>query len=263
MDTYKECVREMLRIETNLPRVGVKFDAETEEHVIYINYAPDLTAFYERFALIFSDCLNNLRIALDYLAFQLAIWNTEGKIVYPDRITFPIVRKPEAWTGIEGKELAEIHAFHQAKVASFQPYYRTHSESVEVFGRDSFHPLELLRELTTSDKHKLLTPVAIPATGVAGLNDPMAILFHILSAGAEREASGIRAARMEIKPIELGAEISRAKLPAHFPKDNVNVTGCVMPEICIAEGPYRPILPVINKLAAFVVKILREFEPLL
>jgi hypothetical protein len=62
------------------------------------------------------------------------------------------------------------------------------------------------------------------------------------------------------KSVELGTEIARAKLPNGLLHQDVDMAGYVSPQISLPDG--RSIGAVIDKIAAVVVKIVREFEPL-
>lgn len=64
-------------------------------------------------------------------------------------------------------------------------------------------------------------------------------------------------------PVELGAEIWRAKLPDDVPKDEVEMAGYIDPLVTLIQGHKRPVIPLIDALAARVVKIIRELEPAL
>lgn len=105
---------------------------------------------FQRWTLMFSDFLNNLRSALDYLIYAIAIADSRlnpppksGKLMFPIadcRVKFDdAVRK--------GK-LGDIGEPVRTAIELLQPYNRPHPE---------FPPLlAILRDLSNSDKHKLL-----------------------------------------------------------------------------------------------------------
>ena len=61
-------------------------------------------------------------------------------------------------------------------------------------------------------------------------------------------------------PIELGAEIWRAKLPDDAPKDEEELAGRIDSLVILTQAKNRPVIPLIDTLAATVSKIIRELE---
>src|SRR6266478_2626561 len=92
-DLLESHSKQTFSVEANRPRFGAKFEADTSEYVFYVNYMPDLTAAFDRASLILGDAVANLRSALDYLVFQLAIWNTNGNVRDERNVQFPITDK--------------------------------------------------------------------------------------------------------------------------------------------------------------------------
>ena len=83
----------------------------------------------------------NLRAALDYLVYELAILDS-GKVV--DGTQFPIVKKPEDFKGVRRKFLRGLTDDHVAAIERLQPYKRPHW-------------LWALRALSNEDKHRTLS----------------------------------------------------------------------------------------------------------
>lgn len=256
LDRY---ITETFAVEMNRPRIGVKCDADTLEHVLYVNRVPDLTDFYCRVSLIFGDCINNFRTALDYLVYEMGIRNTArtGGLQYPNRIKFPILGKAAGWDGICGKELGEVSSSHQTAIEAFQPYHGRDLQH-DGIGLD-YHPLAMLRELTDVDKHRLLTAVIVPFGGSVISPGDGIVQTIMLSARWQMIYRG----EFGAFPVEFGAEVARAKLPDGTPKDEVDMAGHVYPLVTLADADKRPVLSVIDTLAAMVIKVLRELEPTL
>jgi hypothetical protein len=149
-DILKDYLRKTFSVDENRIGVGLKFDANTSEHVTYVSRVPDLGDHFEYIALIVGDILQNLRSALDHLMWQLALWNTGGNIKKPRRVRFPIIADPKDFPSACNDALAEIHPDHRAIIDRFQPYY----------GIDGIL-LGLLNDLWTIDKHRLVIPIMI------------------------------------------------------------------------------------------------------
>lgn len=144
-------ITETLTVETNRPTLVVKFDADTLQHVLYVKRTPDLSEFYSRVGLIFGDCINNFRNALDYLVYEMGVRNTAstGEIQHPHRIKFPICSKKEDWSGFAGKALREVSLKQREMIESFQPYHGRDLEQDSSQGHVAYHPLAMLRTLRT------------------------------------------------------------------------------------------------------------------
>lgn len=252
-DALEKYVRETFAIENNRPRCGVKYDAETGEYVLFINHMPDLCDFLDRCSLIFADGLNCLRAALDHLAYQLAVLHTNGKLIKEGQIQFPICDTPESWNGEKGRRLREIAPEHVAIIERYQGYHRIDNTFV---GDEWFHPLSMLRDLIGQDKHRLPIKLVIP-TSQQEL--PSMNVVPLLIAGWFQKTMAASGRIVPIPSAELGAEVMRAKLPPGMVETNVDVAAYIAPHIAI-EG-HRNVVATFDRIAATVVKVVREFEP--
>jgi len=259
-DSLDQYVRDWGAVENNCPRLGIKFKAETGEHIVYVQSMPDYTRFLQRSSLIVGDAIHNLRGALDHLAFQLALKNTAATIVNERermrRIQFPIEDAPERFKRrCQGRNrggwIADLHADHQAIIERYQVYHRLDDEGLE-WAR-YFHPLETLRDLSDADKHRLLLRVVCFPSSIR-IRDPAVSLIAQSHIRADLERFGAIAVNF----VEPNAELYHARMP--WPQTQMNMAGHVIPEISLADG--RPIIKVIDRIAAVVVKIVREFDPL-
>lgn len=247
LDSY---IRETFSVEANRPRFGAKFEPQTGEYVFHVNYIPDLAAFFTRAGIIFGDAAQNLRSALDHLAFALAIRHTKNNVRDPDKVQFPIADTPKKFENGKARWLREVGANDVAIIERFQGYNRF-NDNIGIGAY--FHPLSMLRDLSATDKHRLLTTVMIPPTGFETSLEALGVLVSVFGM--------LQGANFSLRhnPIELGTEIARAKLPAGLLKEDVKMAGYVAPHIAFPEG--RPVLPVLDKLAAAVVTVVREFDP--
>lgn len=257
-DALDRYITETLSVEANLPTLAVKFDVETFEHVLYVKRTPDLSEFYSRVGLIFGDCINNFRNTLDYLVYEMGVRNTAntGGLRRPHQIKFPICTKRNDWPGIAGGTLFEVSRKQQEMIERFQPYHGRDLEQDAPQGLVAYHPLEMLRDLTDIDKHRLLTAVAVPTGDTIALGP---IGWAMLNSGACKLMHGDYGGL----PIELGAEIWRAKLPDDVSRAEVEMAGRIDSLVTLTQAHIRPVVPLIDTLAAMVVKIIGELEPTL
>ena len=82
--------------------------------------------------------------------------------------------------------------------------------------------------------------------------------FFTMMAGTLEDIFRLEA--FDQKGIELGTELVRVILPATVPQQNVDMAGYVSPNVSLPEG--RAVVPVIDKIAGVVVKVISEFEAL-
>lgn len=250
-DALEKYEGETFAVESNRPRLGIKLDPHSGDYVHFINYMPDLEGFLDRCSLILGDTVHNLRSALDRLAYQLALLNTGGNLQKPDRIQFPICDSIEAFTGAKRNWLGEIDPEHVAIMERFQGYHRV--DGGQAIG-PYFHPLSKLRDLTNVDKHRLPINLLIPMDSIANVSAKtvesfvMGVVGQVLSVGSFKP------------PIaELGAEVMRSKSPAPPSQAEMDMAGYVSPNIAI-EGKNNAV-GAVDKIAAMVDKVIREFEP--
>lgn len=245
-------IKDTFSIEANRPRLGIKIDTTTGEHVLYVSYLPDLSAAFVRISLLLGDILHNLRSALDHMTYQLALWNTRRKIMWPKLVQFPIVDEPSDFDRAIKKELREIDPVHRKVIERFQPYNRI-AEGISI--GPYFHSFAVLRDLSNTDKHRLLNPIMIPPTSLGPSVSGESFLLFIVAA---METSGTP---MKFAPIELGTEVARAELLDGISVPEKETVGYIQPVISFLEG--WPVNHVINRIAALTDSILNELKPLL
>lgn len=118
-----------------------EFDSESGEHIVrlYVRRKPPT-----RLSAMIGDCLNNLRSALDHVAWQLVLINNE----IPDRRTeFPIFKDEAPYGSQSPQKIRGIAPEHQAIIEGLQPY-RADDPTGE--------PLWVLHDLAAIDKHQVL-----------------------------------------------------------------------------------------------------------
>jgi len=185
-------------------RIAGELDSDAGEYVmrIYSNRQPPVPP-PARTSAIVGDALNNLRSALDYVIWQLALAPSKKN-------QFPVCDIPKLFEARSKGYLATVPEKHWAKIESYQPYHGQ--------GREQ---LAVLVKLNDADKHRLLLPGAVtsaPRKGkftVSGLDS-------------------IAVRGMDWVPFEDGAEIYRLRLEPHA-GSNVNVKAEVPYTIVFAD----------------------------
>jgi hypothetical protein len=117
----------------------IEFDANKDNKPVI---HPGKPVYFDRlFGILVGEIVYNLRAALDYLVYELAIKDT-GHI--QDGTQFPICDEKRTFDGVQGKFLVGLNPAHRAAIESLQPYR----------GCD-WTPI--LRDISNPDKHRRLT----------------------------------------------------------------------------------------------------------
>jgi hypothetical protein len=189
-----------------------------------------------------------LRGALDHLAYALADWRTQGSIRNPNVIQFPICDgSDDFWRDKANRYLSEVHPLHVAVVERFQAY-----QAIKLFptgGPEGIQPFRLLRNLSNTDKHRLLNVVVIPTNVTMTDID---VLGGLSSLKAGRAYWGQTA--------ELGTEVYRVTRPDRLP--DMEMIGSVLSSVTLSEVPTYSLTSTTAGLEWNVSHILNLFEPL-
>jgi hypothetical protein len=122
-------------------------------------------------SLMVADVAQNLRSALNYVAWELAVWNLaeQGTHREPDRSTqFPINTRARTFSD---NYVGDIHPDHVRLIQELQPngvrYLSQRSETellhIPVEAIAGQHPLAQLADLTNEDKHRVLLTRGVAA----------------------------------------------------------------------------------------------------
>jgi hypothetical protein len=131
-------------------RVTDELDPERGDHVVSLH--PDETP--ECFSVLISDCIHNMRSALDNLAYDLAVAYTGERLTDRQRqkSEFPIFGdKPLSATN-RNKKIGGVHPEAIKVICDLQPHLRPDNG----YASD---PLWVLHELENIDKHRTITTV--------------------------------------------------------------------------------------------------------
>ncbi|MCE9553889.1 MAG: hypothetical protein K8T91_11015 [Planctomycetes bacterium] len=251
-DSLQHFVLDTFEIQDNLPRLGMKFDSDSGEYVMFINFMPDLGDFLPRCQIIVGDMMHNLISALNQLVYQLASLNTGGAIKKPISIDFPIADDAERFRDLQKRYLREVSPDHVTIIERYQGYHRIDEDlAVGTY----FHPLTMLRDLASTDKHRLPISLSIPTSVTC--HEGIDLIQFLIMGNCQQFA---RVGSMSRPRAELGVEVMRAKLPAGSVETNMDVAGHVTPYVAI-DGD-RPAIQTFDKIAAVVSKIIHEFNQL-
>jgi hypothetical protein len=136
------------------------FEESSGDHVFSVAAIPDMRPMQIELSVVIGNICHNLRSALDHAAFQLALHHTNDNITNERGIQFPIVSDATKFQKSASTLLKELKADHQSIIEKLQPYHSL--SDTKNIGRK--HPLELLQELSNTDKHRLLnTTLTVPA----------------------------------------------------------------------------------------------------
>jgi len=249
-DALKSEISAVFAERNNLPRVGTKYEEETGDHVLYVSYMPDLSALIERASLLFGDSIHNLRSALDQLVYALALVHKNGKIDQPRRLAFPITDSEDNW-GREVYRLSEISPEDRAIIEWYQPYNALARAGQPVGGLTL---LGYLRDLDDCDKHRLLTPVVVPGSGLQN-PEPQALAIWTPSAFA----SLTDPSAYEIKPVELGTTVVHAKFLDGIRLADMDMAGYLAPMLNVLNGQVE-IVELLDRLSGRVSEIIDRFS---
>ena len=253
-DALQTHINETFAVEANCPRLGTKFDTERGENIVFVNRMPDLDDFFTRSSLILGDAVHCLRSALDHLVFQLSA-REQGPKLNERKTMFFIADTREDWKTGSKRWLGQVHPDDLRIIERYQGYHRI-DESISI--GPYFHPLVMLRELDETDKHRLLNTVAVPSTTVSleGEAAKTILWFSVLDL-TESVFTG-DTSDFEATPVELGTVVAHTGHLEPLEREEEE-SGYMSPHIALAEG--RPALSVLDKVAATVTKVIREFEP--
>ena len=247
-DALDRRVRDTFSIDTNRPRIGVRFDAARRQHVLYVSRLPDLDPFLNRAGLYLGDVMHNFRSALDHLAYQLAAWHTGGRVGRPKRVQFPIADNSAHFASARGDALREIHPDHQVMIERFQPYHRI-PEGAAI--GPEFHSLAVLRDLDNADKQRRLRLTLIAPTAAGAYRGDA---VPVVRAGLD-QAPGWATT---ITPLVEGAELIRATLPQGVTVAEADIIGDITPGVGLPEG--WPIDHIMDRVGAFIIKVIGAFQ---
>jgi hypothetical protein len=194
----------------------------------------------EDFPAIIGDILQNLRTALDHLAWQLVLAN--GKTP-TSQTAFPIAENPEKFEAMLGRKVEGMSTNAINKIRALHPYGGANED---LWG---------LHQLNNTDKHRLLFVVGAAHTGV---EVDVTKLFSGIN---------IRTVQFMLKPADYAWPLKNGKelyrilketRKAHVDENPNFVVQIAFGDAEVMEG--EPIFPPLHQLADFIDSIVLSFD---
>lgn len=240
-------------------------DADSGYHILRIDEIPDYRHVIEEVSLGLGDIVNNLRCSLDHLAWQYACAHAQGTPRRPRDVYFitcnaaggqqhktPGFLAPQVW--------GRMHEYQPCQGANGRP---------DSWSGPYIHQLDLLTDLSNSDKHHMLAHIELHANQFATIatradsppwivrtesgvkflpervNDPDPGADHLDFS----HASGL---------VEVGAEVARIRAPLWSDHPVVARVGTATPLFALPEG--RPIVETLQRLSKFVQTVMDDLQ---
>jgi hypothetical protein len=232
------------RLVGQLDRPAIAFDQQlnpqTNDWVVTVASVAQFPAL----SLFVGDTASNFRAALDYLIYELAFVDGGGVDAPHGRTQFPIMRWPTDFRDRTSYMLENISAPHRATIERLQPYRPWK-------GLD-FHPLELLRDISDDDKHRLVVTTPVTAADFKGRFPHWGENCHVSG-----KVSGRAVTRY---PLKVGDEVLRIALVVTGPNPKMKVDTEVPTAVSLVNGlPVDFALAEIGKAVEAVLKRFRSF----
>jgi hypothetical protein len=151
----KSKIDELIRLEDSFRQdssyrlVRSEFNPESGEYVYRIIGSSPLIP--EQWSIYIGEIAHNLRSALNYSIYQLALLNTVPETVASSKILqFPIFDSPADFRKKGKRMIRLLKPEHQTLIEGLQPYE----------GRYEYYSLIWLEEINNADKHRLIQVVA-------------------------------------------------------------------------------------------------------
>lgn len=196
------------------------FDTDTSEYVFRIEVLQHPSP---SFGLLIGDIVQNLRAALDHIAWEFVKVNGET----PDRGTqFPILVDA---TDYEGKTSGRVKGMSDSAktfIEKSQPFNTRPNDP-------KAHSLWLLNELARIDRHQVLHTTTIAVSNAA--------LTPIIDYDIE-EITDVGIPITHGEPLKHGAHILRCRIKTSGPNPKMHVDGVSASDVAI-EHPELPLLP--------------------
>jgi hypothetical protein len=251
-DVLERQIAEYFRVEANQPRGIGKYDADCDCHIFRITFVPDtLPPLLEGASTALGDIAHNLRSALNHLAYQLALVQAKERgrpLTLSERTTvqFPIYSRSKRWTNWQKTNARLFRVEDFAAMKRFQPY-RGQAGRPDSWSGPYRHQLTLLAQFSDRDKHRLPNVIAVTPNRFTTFVPVTAVL------SADRWIRSVPPQR-----VVLGTEFHRYAFGSGV--GHMDVEAEITPTISLPKR--GSLTSEVDRIAAFVVQIVREFDPL-
>lgn len=228
-----------------------EFNPDAKTITVFFDNIPEIDS---RWALVAADALQNLRSALNYVAWELAVLhlartNQKREPVY--KTEFPIADTPAKF---RDDYVSDIDPVHVAKIKDMQPYspsFMVHLQAELAAGLDpemlakTEHPLAKLRDLTNGDKHRTLRLLLLGSG------------FQSWGGNVPTDCEILHTTFTPVLQLAPNTECWKFDIRATGPNPKVDVNPTFRPRIALALGP--PLLSTIENVGAAVNFVVKEF----
>lgn len=258
-------------------------ELDENSSTLFIRVSPKSRSRFQRWSLIAAEVIYNLRASLDYLVYEAVALNQNG--VYWDRTQFPIIgeaRVKEIHKLLDTqKRGTPIPLFtDRGSIGTLQRLSDKHRTIVEEaqpvrwpYGYLRDHPLALLSQFSNKDKHRL------PLVTFVGV-DPDAVRTDFLRWVNCQPITNFSVI-VRPDPSELDTQLIQLGVVVTGPQPHVNVKRDLTGQVRIEQAmmidrtlmeqtaplaePARFVIQgmtdILDRIAATVVHLVREFEP--
>ncbi|MBL1107849.1 hypothetical protein JK361_25205 [Streptomyces sp. 5-8] len=239
---------------------------EGDYHIVRIDSVPNYERILDEVSLGVGDIVNNLRCSLDHLAWQYACAHAQGIPSKPKNVYFIPCH---AAAGQQHKKPGTFAAAAWDRMHEYQPC-RGINGRPDGWTGPYIHQLDLLTELSNSDKHQMLVHVELQATqfetiptrhglppwirrNESGELDFLPDRVGDPDPGAERLNFSHSSHRMEA-----GEEVVRIHAPLWGHQPEIENAGSAVPHFSLPEG--RPVMPTLQRISKFVAVLTDDLQ---
>jgi hypothetical protein len=219
--------------------LGTHYDADTKTYSVYAEEVPEIPLAW---AVLLEETVHNLRTALDFVVFELAVLDLDGAEPPGGKTAFPLAFDKTNFDAFAPRLLEGLTGPHREMIERMQPYHAPH-------GRDS-SAFKILDDLANDNKHRLLQGVFLTAES-GGLQIPT-------------HGHNCRVVRQQIhnpigRPLEPGTPLATLVLEVTGPDPEVDVQGDITVAITLRDG--TKVLDLLNAAATSLQNVLNEVLP--
>jgi hypothetical protein len=233
-------------LDANPYKVSAKRNPQTRQLIYYLS---EVTQTPISFPVIVGEVIQNLRSALDHLAYQLYLVGTNSISSPARHIYFPIGGDPTA--------AAKYETFFKGKVKGMRQDTVDAIKAIEPYEGGNGHDFWVLHTLNNIDKHRLLVTVGSAYQGF----DAGALMIQRLRQATGRdipEVSVYLTPADNLFPLKVGDELFIDAPDAELNEKMQFRFDVALNEPGVVEG--KPVLPLVQQLADLVANTVVNFH---
>lgn len=252
VEHFKELEREHASLPDEAKAVTFRqeFHPDMNAVAVWIDTVP---VYPLGWALLISESLFNLRAALDYLVWELSIWNLEQNRESRDpykRTQYPIATLPDRF---DPRQIQDLHPADRAFIEQLQPYGPVFMAQFAAILKDfpdiepltRKHPLAALARLNDHDKHRTLRPAGF-GSALRQVGDAEGIDCEIVHSN------------YFLTDFSVGTQSAEFQIVPTGPNPEVKVNDRVLPGLAVDRLEFLGGFPGMQR---FVADLVRDFTP--